>query len=89
MGRILFCWLGCLIWSLVAFAFPRSQQQQPPQQQSGVQRQPPTYEVEAAMVVVDVTVRDRKGNLLGDLKKEDFKIYEDNVPQEIIEKKSR
>ena len=36
------------------------------------------------MVVVDVTVRDGKGKLIDDLKREDFKIYEDNVPQNIV-----
>jgi VWFA-related protein len=44
----------------------------------------PVFSVEAAMVVVDVTVRDGKGKLIPDLKKEDFRIYEDNVPQEIV-----
>jgi len=36
------------------------------------------------MVVVDVIVRDRKGNLLDDLEKHEFKVYEDNVPQKIV-----
>ncbi len=36
------------------------------------------------MVVVDVTVRDGKGKLVDDLKKEDFKIFEDNSPQNIV-----
>jgi len=82
MGRLPFCLSVCLICSLVALAFPGPQQQQQPQ--TGAQSKPPTFSVEAAMVVVDVTVRDRKGNLIGDLKKEEFRVYEDNVLQQII-----
>ena len=44
----------------------------------------PVFSVESAMVVVDVTVRDGNGKLVDELKKEDFKIYEDNVPQNIV-----
>ena len=44
----------------------------------------PVFSVESAMVVVDVTVRDGKGKLIDDLKREDFRIYEDNVPQNIV-----
>src|SRR5262245_23293529 len=43
----------------------------------------PTFRTQANLVVVDVTVRDRKGELVRDLRKEDFTLYEDNVPQEI------
>jgi VWFA-related protein len=75
----------CLICSLAAFAFQGVQQPQPPQPaQTGAQRPTPTFAVQAAMVVVDVTVRDRKGAPVGDLTKDDFKIYEDNVPQNIV-----
>jgi VWFA-related protein len=63
----------------MAFAFPQAQQQKQ------ITSTPlPTYEVLSNMVVVDVTVRDRKGNLVGDLTKDDFKVYEDNVPQQIV-----
>ncbi len=48
------------------------------------QREVPTYKVQSNLVVVDVTVRDRKGNLVRDLKKENFTVYEDNVPQQIV-----
>ena len=44
----------------------------------------PTFRVQSNLVVVDVTVRDRKGNPIRDLKRSDFKILEDNVPQEIV-----
>lgn len=42
------------------------------------------FSVESAMVVVDMTVRDGKGKLIDDLKREDFRIYEDNVLQNIV-----
>jgi VWFA-related protein len=80
--RISFYLMTCLIISLAAFSSPVQQKEQP--SQTIVQRKTPTFSVEAAMVVVDVSVRDRKGNLLPGLKRGDFKIYEDNVPQDIV-----
>jgi VWFA-related protein len=72
-------WLFCLLCSMAVISFSGPQEpQQVPRQKA------PTFSVEAAMVVVDVNVRDRKGNLLAGLKKSDFKIYEDNAPQEIV-----
>ena len=40
-------------------------------------------EVEVLQVVVPVVVMDKRGNYISDLKKEDFEIIEDGVPQEI------
>lgn len=70
----------CLLGCVAAFALPQNQGAQP----VVGQQQTPTFSVDAAMVVVDVTVRDSKGNLIPDLKREDFRIYEDNVPQGIV-----
>jgi VWFA-related protein len=73
-----------LICCLAMFAFdtPQGKKEQvvvpPPPQRT------PTFSVESAMVVVDVTVRDRKGNLVENLKREDFKVYEDNALQSIV-----
>ncbi|MBN1570079.1 MAG: VWA domain-containing protein [Acidobacteria bacterium] len=75
--------VACLLCGLVSFVYPTSQQEQK-QPQSNVPQKMPVFSVEAAMVVVDVTVRDGKGRLIADLKREDFKIYEDNVPQDIV-----
>ncbi len=75
------CFLS-LAWALAAIAFPGPNREQT--QPAAAQKQTPTFSVRAAMVVVDATVRDRKGNLVGDLKKEDFKIYEDSVEQSIV-----
>ena len=84
--RVVKAWiygLMCLLGGLAAFALTDTLQKQPPQQPAATDKTP-RFAVEAAMVVVDVTVRDNKGNLLSDLKKEDFKVYEDNVPQSIV-----
>lgn len=79
----MFCCIVSLFCGLVSFVYSTSQQEQKTQQ-TNVPQKMPVFSVEAAMVVVDVTVRDGKGRLIADLKKEDFKIYEDNAPQEIV-----
>src|SRR5512140_654008 len=76
------CFL-CLVFCLMGFAVPGPQTGQDSQQVVAQQRTP-TFSVEAAMVVVDVTVRDGKGKLVPDLKREDFRIYEDNKPQNVV-----
>ena len=43
-----------------------------------------TFHAESELVLVNVTVRDRSGNLVKGLKPEDFTILEDNKPQKII-----
>lgn len=77
----------CLIGGLAAFAIaaqqPAARPDQKPQQATAEQKVP-TFAVEAAMVVVDVTVRNSKGDLIPDLKREDFKVFEDNVPQGLV-----
>lgn len=44
---------------------------------------PPTIRVVTETVVVPVTVKDRTGNLVPDLRKDEFRIFEDNIEQEI------
>jgi VWFA-related protein len=46
--------------------------------------QRPTFRIQSNLVVVDVTVRDKKGDLVRDLRREDFTLYEDNALQEIV-----
>jgi VWFA-related protein len=75
--------LLCLILCLIGFAFSGSEAGQDSQHVVAQQRTP-TFSVEAAMVVVDVTVRDSKGKLVPDLKREDFRIYEDSKPQGVV-----
>ncbi|MBP1599488.1 MAG: hypothetical protein H6Q05_4865, partial [Acidobacteria bacterium] len=78
-GRVLLLCAGCVLGSLFAFAVPRAGQQA-----QNSRAQTPVYRTEADLVVVDLTVRDRKGSLVGDLAREDFRVFEDNVPQQIV-----
>jgi VWFA-related protein len=78
-----FCCVVGVLCGLTSLVYSTSQQTRQVQQ-TNVQPRMPVFSVEAAMVVVDVTVRDAKGKLIPDLKKEDFKVYEDNVPQDIV-----
>jgi len=78
LGRFSLLFPACLLGIAAVLAFSQAPQEQP------ARAQKPTYQVESNLVVVDVTVRDRKGNLIGDLTRNGFKIFEDNVPQDIV-----
>src|ERR1700675_925870 len=68
-----------------------------PAQQPGSSPQPPSREpqtpplsdaqaritVNSSLVILPVTVKDRSGNLVPDLRKDEFRIFEDNVEQKI------
>jgi len=56
---------------------PANPSQQPPPPQG------PTFRVRVDYVEVDVVVTDQQGNLVRDLKKEDFQVLEDGKPQSI------
>jgi VWFA-related protein len=43
-----------------------------------------TFRAKTELVLVNVTVRDRNGNPVRDLKREDFTVLEDNKPQQVI-----
>ena len=43
-----------------------------------------TFKSETELVLVNVTVRDRNGNPVRNLKREDFTLLEDNKPQQVI-----
>jgi len=66
---------------------PTVQQKQDPaaQSENPAGYVPSTIKVTARIVVLDVVVTDKKGNLVhrDDLKPEDFQIYEDKIPQTI------
>jgi VWFA-related protein len=47
------------------------------------QKQAPTISTTVETVVVPVTVKDRNGNLVADLKKDEFRVFEDAVEQKI------
>src|SRR5579859_5249872 len=61
-----------LILSLALFTSPL-----PAQQSTGY-----TFRAETDLVLVNVTVRDKSGNLVRDLKQSDFSVVEDNKPQQ-------
>jgi len=42
------------------------------------------FRAETEVVLVNVTARDRNGNLVRDLRREDFTVLEDNKPQQIV-----
>jgi len=49
------------------------------------QQQPDyTFRVQSDLVLVNVTVRDKNGNIVSNLKPEDFTILEDNKPQRVV-----
>jgi VWFA-related protein len=54
-----------------------AQEQRPPEK-----AQTPIRSITTA-VVVPVTVKDRNGNLVADLRKDEFRVFEDNIEQEI------
>jgi VWFA-related protein len=42
-----------------------------------------TFKAQSELVLVDISVRDKNGNLVRDLKAEDFTVLEDNKPQKV------
>src|SRR5215467_4865292 len=43
-----------------------------------------TFRVKTELVLVNVTVRDKKSNAVKDLRRDDFTVLEDNKPQQIV-----
>ena len=77
--------LSCTLASTVVFAQGGQQQAQPPQQsQQPQQAGQPIFRVAVDLVTTDAIVRDRQGQFVADLKKDDFEIYEDGVKQDIV-----
>ena len=72
---------------LLQFGVPSFAQQAQPQPPTDAQSQtkPPasSIRVTSELVLANVVVRDKKGNLIRDLKKEDFTLFEDGKKQEI------
>ena len=65
---------------LVTFAIGVQAQDQRPAQD---QRQP-DFRTAVELVTQDVVVRDNSGQFIADLKKEDFEVFEDGVPQTLV-----
>jgi Ca-activated chloride channel homolog len=58
---------------------PAAQEPKPADKQQG----PAPIRITTSTVVVPVTVKDRSGNLVPDLRRDEFRVFEDNVEQEI------
>jgi VWFA-related protein len=43
-----------------------------------------TFRAQSELVLVNVTVRDKNGNIVPNLKREDFTVLEDNKPQQVV-----
>lgn len=70
-----------LVWALAGNLLAQTPQQtQPPQ---APMRPPGVMKVTTEIVLVNVVARDKHGNLIKDLKKDDFTLYEDGKKQDI------
>src|SRR6266403_103367 len=70
-------------FSVLAQDAPQSQPSQAPQQTQQPQQLQYRVRVTSELVLVNVVVRDKKGNLIRDLKREDFTLLEDGKKQAI------
>src|SRR6266436_2859805 len=52
-------------------------------QQAGSQQSAPAIRATTELVLVNVVARDKKGNLIRDLKREDFTVLEDGQKQQV------
>jgi Ca-activated chloride channel family protein len=62
---------------------PQPSPQPQPKQKSGEVEPGNRLRVETNLVLVDATVKDKSGHVIGDLKKEDFEVYEDGQRQDV------
>lgn len=62
---------------------PSAQQPAAAADQKAAGQQPPVFKVKTRLVVVDVVARNSKGQVMADLKPEDFTLSEDGKPQHI------
>jgi VWFA-related protein len=67
-------------WALAGPAWARESAQQPAQQ---TDQQAPAIKAEVSLVNIFATVRDRKKRIVPDLKKEDFRVFENDQEQKI------
>ncbi len=78
---------ACLLLQFGAPSFAQQAQPKPPQASADAQSQakPPasSIRVTSELVLANVVVRDKKGNLVRDLKKDDFTLFEDGKKQQI------
>ncbi len=55
----------------------------PPPSTPGADQPGSVLVVNSSLVVLPVTVKDKRGNLVADLKRDEFRVFEDNIEQEI------
>jgi VWFA-related protein len=72
-----------LLLQFGAPSFAQQAQPQPPEGQDQTKSPASSIRVTTELVLANVVVRDKKGNLIRDLKKEDFTLYEDGKKQQI------
>ncbi len=68
---------------LAVLALAAAGQQPPAKNQSADAGQPAKFTANSNLVIVDVVVRDKSGNVIDGLKPEDFSVFEDGKPQKI------
>ena len=76
----------CLWACLPIWGAAEGQPQQPPPSQSDevtTRETPATFRTKVNLVLVPVVVRDRQGHAVGDLRKEDFQLFDSGKPQTI------
>ncbi len=85
-SRKFFFEIGALLFASCLTELPARAQDAPKPPESAEQSAAapvPVIKTESRIVLVDVVVRDKKGNYLRDLSQQDFKVYEDNKEQAI------
>lgn len=75
--RSLFCQVALAVWALLYVSHGSAQNRPVPVDT------PQAIRVQVEMVSIPVVATDQTGNHIRDLKKDDFRIFEDGVPQEV------
>jgi VWFA-related protein len=79
--------IKCIVAFLAVAALGQQQPSKPaaptPQPQQAQPGATPTYTTTANLVIVDVTVKDKTGGVIENLKQGDFSVFEDGKPQKI------
>jgi len=92
------CFLWCAVWIVLGSAFVRSQSASPHNSAANPQSEnkqdsteltsrdePTTFKVNVKLVVVRAVVRDSLGHAVGNLRQEDFQIFDKGKPQVITQ----
>jgi Ca-activated chloride channel family protein len=73
----------CAIVCLTGGAFPFAQSVPPPPPELPIPSSQSALRVNVNLVMVDATVKSKDGEIIGDLKKDDFEVLEDGVAQKL------